>query len=157
MKKLYLSAGVLVLIAAVFIRSQIFNRPKTEQTPAPTFSENTARESGLETQTNMKGLVTVTITPKNLSEREWNFEVVLDTHSEELIADLAKTAALVDESGKEHPPLGWEGSPAGGHHREGVLKFEPLLPTPKKIELVLSGIGGISERKFLWTPLEVRR
>ncbi len=67
--------------------------------------------------------------------------------------DMAKAAVLKDENGKKYIPISWEGAPPGGHHRQGILKFGPLSPTPKKIKLVISGVGGISERKFLWTTL----
>lgn len=73
----------------------------------------------------------------------------MDTHSVELDQDVAKIAALVDDSGKEYKPLRWEGTPVGGHHREGSLVFNRITPTPKFVELKISGIGGVA-RSFIW-------
>jgi len=104
-------------------------------------------ESKIDDQAN----ITVTVTPSNLSfdSKEWKFSVVMDTHSVELDQDLVKLALLIDDKGKEYKPLRWEGAPIGGHHREGVLIFNQITPTPKSIELKISGIGGVV-RSFKW-------
>lgn len=104
-------------------------------------------ESKIDDQAN----VTVTVTPILLSEEseEWKFDVVMDTHSVELDQDMTKIATLVDDSGKEYEPLRWEGAPAGGHHREGILTFNSVTPISKSFELKISNIGGVV-RTFSW-------
>lgn len=132
MKKIYFLAIVIIIVAvAIFLYSN-----KTE-TPAL-----------LETQTNNEGSVTVKITPKITSEI--NFEIILDTHSEELDYDLTQATTLKDETGKEYEPISWEGDPPEGHHREGVLAFGPLSPIPQTLELTVRQIGRAPERQFVW-------
>ncbi len=94
--------------------------------------------------------VTVTITPVDISSqsKKWKFDIVMDTHSVELDQDMTKIAVLIDDQGKEYKPLGWNG-PVGGHHREGVLMFNQIMPIPKSLELKISGIGGVV-RSFAW-------
>jgi len=107
-------------------------------------------ESRIDDQEN----VTVTITPIaiDLSSEtaEWKFDVVLSTHSVELDQDMVQVAALVDDGGNEYKPLRWEGAPAGGHHREGLLIFSPVAPYPRNLKLIVNDVGG-AQRLFEWT------
>jgi len=111
-----------------------------------------AASSGLTAQTSREGNVNVTVTPRNLAPgaSSWDFEVVLETHTQPLDQDLTKVAALIDAQGKPHAPLGWEGDPAGGHHRRGVLRFQPLAGNPAAVELRVRDIGGVETRVFRW-------
>ena len=99
-----------------------------------------------ETKENAEGPVSVTVTPLSLRD----FEVSLNTHSEELSVDLVAVSELVDDRGKVYKPLIWEGDPPTGHHREGVLKFNPITSKPKSIELKIENVGGVTERSFKW-------
>jgi len=96
--------------------------------------------------------VTVTVTPGALraDAGSWDFAVVLDTHSQDLSDDLAKTAVLVDDRGKEFRPIGWEGAAPGGHHRKGILKFNPIAPRPGALELRINRTGEGTPRVFRW-------
>ncbi len=111
-----------------------------------------AAPPGLTEQTSREGGVTVKVTPRNLGPgaSSWVFEVVLETHTQPLDQDLTKAAALVDAQGKAHAPLAWEGSPPGGHHRSGLLRFQPLPGNPAAVELRIQGIGGVAARVFRW-------
>ncbi len=101
-------------------------------------------------QTNREGPVTVKVTPLALSAAEaWRFEVVLDTHSAPLNQDMRAAAALAAD-GAERAPAAWEGDPPGGHHRKGVLRFEPIIPAPASVTLKIRGVGGVAERSFAW-------
>ncbi|MEK7208903.1 MAG: hypothetical protein AAB677_01440 [Patescibacteria group bacterium] len=104
--------------------------------------------SVLETQINSEGPVSVKVTPKLSAAVA--FEITLDTHSEELTVDLTRAVTLRDETGREYPPLGWQGDPPGGHHREGLLTFGQLAPRPQTLQLTVRQIGGVAERKFKW-------
>jgi len=110
-----------------------------------------AASSDLKTQTSREGNVNVTVTPRSLAPgaSSWDFEVVLETHTQPLDQDLTKVAALIDAHGRPHAPLAWEGSPPGGHHRRGLLRFQPLAGNPAIAELRLHGIGGV-DRTFRW-------
>ena len=89
----------------------------------------------LPTQTSSQSGVTVKITPRTLAAGTWEFEVVFDTHSQELTDDLGKTAVLVSDGRTSHSPVKWQGDPPGGHHRKGVVQFKPVSPMPAMIEL----------------------
>lgn len=105
----------------------------------------------LYSQTSSESAVTVKATPKDLSSKvsTWDFEITFDTHSGSLEEDLVKVAVLVAD-GREFFPISWDGSPPGGHHREGVLKFKPISPLPKTLELKIKEIGG-EEKNFQWS------
>ncbi|MGE5240565.1 MAG: hypothetical protein ACM3NI_02870, partial [Bacteroidota bacterium] len=98
-----------------------------------------------------EGGVNVTVMPRNLAAgaSSWDFEVVLETHTQPLDQNLTKTAVLIDAQGKPHGPLAWDGTPPGGHHRRGVLRFPPLAGNPAAVELRIQGVGGV-DRTFRW-------
>jgi len=109
-------------------------------------------------QINSEGPVTVKVSPRDLSQSatSWDFEVLLDTHSQNLDQDLVRTSILIDDTDNRFKPTGWQAVPAGEveppqeHHRQGVLKFKPISPRPKSIELKILNIGDINERIFKW-------
>jgi hypothetical protein len=74
----------------------------------------------------------------------------MDTHSKPLNEDLAQAAALVDDDGKRHAPVAWQGDPPGGHHRKGVLKFSAPAALPAAVELRIDGVGGAGAWTFRW-------
>jgi len=96
--------------------------------------------------------VTIKATPRALPGGFWEFDIVFDTHSQELKDDLMKTATLVAD-GRAHLPVGWKGDPPGGHHRKGVLRFNAINPAPKAIELRIARPGEPKPRSFRW-PLK---
>ena len=100
----------------------------------------------------LKASVTVEVTPLELSKeaKTWNFAVAFTTHSGNLDQDLTKVTVLTDDQGNVYQPTVWEGSPPGGHHRSGTLRFNPINPTPKFIELKVKDVGGVPERSFKW-------
>lgn len=114
-------------------------------------SEQTAAKQTWETKTEEQASVTVVVTPLDLSpnSKEWKFDVGINTHSVELDQDMTKITVLVDDKGKEYKPLRWEGTEAGGHHREGMLIFNQITPSPKSVELKIYEIGGVV-RIFKW-------
>ncbi len=116
-----------------------------------TFAAAGASSSGLKAQTSREGGVTVTVTPRNVADgaSSWDFEVVLETHTHPLDQDLTKTVVLIDAQGKLHGPFAWDGTPPGGHHRRGVLRFQPLAGNPAAVELRIQGVGGV-DRTFRW-------
>ncbi len=111
-----------------------------------------AASPNLMAQTNSAGGVTIKVTPTNLASNasSWEFAVVFDTHSAELSDDLVKSSLLLDGAAGRFAPVGWEGAPPGGHHREGVLRFKPVFPQPQSIELQITRAGEDTPRSFRW-------
>lgn len=107
----------------------------------------------LQTRSASAAGVTVKVTPTKVARGAptWDFEIVLDTHSQDLSDDLVKNAVLVDAKGSKHAPLAWEGTGPGGHHRQGVLRFKALQPAPDSIELQIRRPGEAGPRSFRWT------
>ena len=139
--------SIVALVGGFLIFYQ--NRPAEQKINLETNQQiNSARK--WEVKTDEQASVTVVITPIDLTPQstEWKFNVVMDTHSVELDQDITKSATLIDNEGKEYASLTWDGT-TGGHHREGVLIFSQITPTPKSIELKISGIGDVS-RSFIW-------
>ncbi|OHA93483.1 MAG: hypothetical protein A3H52_02195 [Candidatus Zambryskibacteria bacterium RIFCSPLOWO2_02_FULL_39_26] len=104
-----------------------------------------------ESKLNAEGAVVIEITPIKLSpkDREWKFEVVLNTHSVELDQDMAAISKLLDDKGNQYDLLYWQGDPPGGHHREVMLTFKPIIPTPKYIELRILNVD-VLVRSYVW-------
>lgn len=88
----------------------------------------------------------------------FRFSVVMDTHSVDLDAiDLAASAVLRDDRGRQVAALRWE-APRGGHHVEGVLTFPGTVAEgstlhgadAKSLEMVIKTVGGVPERRLAW-------
>lgn len=140
------------ILALAFIGGfLIFYNPKPASSPTQNNSNVSDTSQKWESKVDDQASVTVTVTPTLLSAEsgEWKFDVIMDTHSVELDQDMTKVAMLIDDSGKEYSPVRWEGAPAGGHHREGVLTFNKITLSPKSVELRISDIGGVV-RTFNW-------
>ena len=63
---------------------------------------------------------------------------------------ISQIASLTDEDGNSDTSSTWEGSPPGGHHREGKLSFTNNLTETKSATLILPNIAGITKREFTW-------
>lgn len=109
-----------------------------------------------ETLTNSEAAVTVKVTPTNIAPEaaSWDFEIALSTHSVALDQDMRRAAVLMDAAGAPRQAQRWDGDPPGGHHRKGVLRFQPLADMPEFLDLRIKGIGGVSERVFRWRLTE---
>jgi hypothetical protein len=105
------------------------------------------------TQSTVVQGVTVKVTPKNVAPdaATWSFAVVLDTHSQELADDPARTTVLLTDDGRRLAPTSWQGPGAGGHHREGTLEFAAPKPPPKSVELKMQRPGEAEPRSYRWT------
>jgi len=142
-------------IALIIIGAKLALAPKnysnTQNSPLETENPESPNSNKRESKIDDQANVTVEVTPLDLSPQsaEWKFNISLNTHSGSLDQDLTNVAVLVDDRGKEYKPIGWEGSPPGGHHRNGTLAFKAVTPAPKSIELRISGVGGV-DRNFTW-------
>ncbi|MCZ7653061.1 MAG: hypothetical protein M5R42_00335 [Rhodocyclaceae bacterium] len=81
----------------------------------------------LPAQKSAVGGVTIKIKPLDLSSeaKEWVFEVVLETHTQDLGDDLAKTAALIDSAGRQAAPTKWQGDGPGGITGKASFTLHP--------------------------------
>lgn len=104
----------------------------------------------LKTQTSNKDAVTVKVTPLKVEGAVWEFEIVFDTHSQELSDDVLAAAVLIGPNGAQFKPAGWAGDPPGGHHRKGVLRFNAINPAPDMLELRLTRPKEATQRAFRW-------
>ncbi len=115
-----------------------------------------ASAAGLAAQTSDENGVKIVVTPGDLSGTAtvWNFEVVLETHTHPLVDEMAASELVAN--GKFFPPLVWIGSPPGGHHRQGRLRFMAVTPRPQVIELRIRLNGELTPRTFKWSLSEAQ-
>lgn len=147
-----MNTKIIVIVGIILVVVVIgFSISKKKEVPQGKVEQKQVQNI-LSPQVNSEGSVEVEVTPVEISDTSdlWQFKIVLNTHSVELDQDLMKITLLVDNKGNEYQPLSWDGAPAGGHHREGILTFRPISPKPSSIELVIKDIDGIKERKFTW-------
>ncbi len=82
------------------------------------------------------------------------FRVKMETHTVDTSPfDLQKAAVLIDDKGKKVAAIGWQELPSpvpamASHHRRGILFFPKVKA--KSFEVVLKGLGTVSERRFRW-------
>lgn len=146
----YFAAGLAVVALAYFGfsgRGKV--KPNNDQvTDLPAM----ATQTQWETKVDERQPVTIAVTPLDLGAGAglWKFEVALDTHSGSLDLDPTMIAELLDGRGNAFKPISWEAPGPGGHHREGILTFRPINPSPAILELKFKNVGGIPERIFRW-------
>jgi hypothetical protein len=110
-----------------------------------------AAEIGYAPQISDKQSIKITVAPRNILEttKNWDFEVTVESHTQDLSDDLTKSALLIAD-GKQYLPLGWEGAPPGGHHRKGLLRFKTITQRPSSIELQIRLADDATPRSFKW-------
>lgn len=102
-------------------------------------------------QSNNTNSVRVDVVPVQLSSgKKATFEIRMNTHTVPLDFDLVAVSLLKDDQGHEYRASLWNGSPAGGHHRSGVLEFPAIAKDTKSITLSIKDIAGVPERTFEW-------
>jgi hypothetical protein len=126
-------------------------RPSTK-TASTQVTSSDVNSKKWETKTDDQANITVAVTPLDLlpQSKEWKFSVNMNTHTVNLGQDMTKVAVLVDDQGKEYLPTTWTGDQSDGHHREGILRFEPIVPASKSIELKIRDVGQSTVRVFKW-------
>lgn len=110
-----------------------------------------AAELGYAPQVSNERQIKITATLQKIPKeaKTWGFEVSLETHTHAL-SDVMENSSVLIADGKQYNPLGWEGSPPGGHHRKGLLRFKAIVPLPASVELQIRLIGEPSPRSFKW-------
>ena len=111
-----------------------------------------AMEADFAAQISNERGVKVTVTPLNFPKeaKTWDFEVMLETHTQSLNEDMVKSSTLLAD-GKQYAPVVWEGAPPGGHHRKGLLRFKAVTPQPPSVELKIRLNGESAPRNFKWS------
>lgn len=150
LNKILFTISIIILIVVGF--SVLKTRDKKE---LPTIKAQA--QDKLISRENDGGNVTVTVKPITLKVGEKPvFDLEFNTHSIDLSFNVAKQSYLI--YGKGNYGYGnrltdgiWNGSPEGGHHREGTLAFNSvLLSETKFVELIIKNVAGVTERKFKW-------
>lgn len=110
-----------------------------------------AAEFGFAPQISNERRVKVTVTLLSISSevKAWDFQVTMETHTQDLSEDLTKSSVLIAD-GKQYLPVAWDGTPPGGHHRKGLLRFKAIAPQPRTLELQIRMAGDLSPRSFKW-------
>ena len=114
-----------------------------------TFAAYALAAGNLPPQTSSRSGVTVKVTPRSAAGTDWEFEIVFDTHSQELKDDPMKSAVLAIDGGATAAPIDWHGDGPGGHHRKGVLRFK-VAASPAMLELRLHRPAESEARIFRW-------
>lgn len=118
---------------------------------AALISASHAMELGHVPQINQDGgiKVTATLRPITGTAQTWDIEVVMETHTKALDDDMSRSAVLIVD-GRRLMPVGWEGTPPGGHHRKGVLSFKAAAAPPVALELQIRLANDRAPRSFAW-------
>ena len=149
-KILLLVLGVIVLF---FISNFLQNKTKqkiNQSNPSPKKTVSSQKDK-FASQENEGGNVTVIVKPIILKAREKpTFIVEFNTHSVDLNFEIPQISSLTDDKGKVLTMPKWDGSAPGGHHRNGTLAFNETLSQTKHVELIITNIAGVTERKFRW-------
>jgi|SRR3989338_800805 len=146
----YLLSISIVLAAVFFSYLIIFNQQ--EELAKSEEQSGEVKQKQWETKIDEEPPVTIEITPVEFgpAANQWKFNVIFTTHSGILDFDPMGIASITDDKGGVSRPIAWEGPGPGGHHREGMLIFNPVNPTPKYIKLKMNNVGGAAERTFIW-------
>ncbi|MEW6410331.1 MAG: hypothetical protein AB1488_09530 [Nitrospirota bacterium] len=108
-------------------------------------------EIDLPAKINRENLVSITVKPIKFSyNKTIEFHIKIDTHQGSLDFDLTQISLLEDDKGNIYKPSSWEGSPPGGHHRSGMLRFPKLSEKTKFIKLIIKDVYDVPERLFKW-------
>lgn len=104
-----------------------------------------ARQEGLEISDTENGVM-FTFKQISYGEDTLAFETWIDTHKGALSFEMTEVATL-EAGGGAYPPIRWDGSPPGGHHRFGILVF-PGVPQKAEMRIVVRDVYGVPERVF---------
>jgi len=139
---------LLVVAAATIATAAVGSLFALAQSAPPAAQDNAA----FAVKNNDEGAVKVSVTPQDVSKSAdaWRFAVQFNTHVTPISQDMVAVASLTDGNGAEERPSAWEGDPPGGHHRRGVIVFQPISPTPSTLTLHIREVGGVADRTFTW-------
>lgn len=152
-----------ILLLALLISSLVLSACSATSTPLQTDPQPDAVSGDSSSPSNdsamridQQGAIIVEITPLNLDAPSdtLEFDVVMTTHSIDLIMDLATLSTLTTDTGISVDTAVWD-APLGGHHVEGKLIFpttkdgKPILEGATKLTLTIINVDA-STRIFEW-------
>lgn len=138
-------AAIVAVVGAVVVLRAVADSPSSPSSLAD--RDETANSAALPARAVTIGAVDVVIEPIRIDETAAVFRVVMDTHAEELSADLA-TMSLLEVDGVQWRGASWSGDPPGGHHREGKLTFEAGGPAAGSAVLSIGGFSAPVEASW---------
>jgi hypothetical protein len=128
----------------------VFFLPQTSA-ELPTATDSFVGQATLEAQeVEGNGIWVIASGDYDGSARTVTFQIKFTTHSGSLDFRVDEIATLKINGQKVDLRPSWEGSPPGGHHRSGVLRYENLPEEVKSITLTLSTEGRLGTRTFEW-------
>lgn len=139
--------GIILIIVSVVL---FFKAPRNDG-PQQTPTVSAPEQDALQPKTDSQGEVEIEVAPLNISKESasWDFQISTNTHTVEIQEDLSAAFDLVDDKGSVYEPIEWNGAPSG-HHRTGILRFQPISPFPSFIEMRIKEIGGVPLRVLRW-------
>ncbi len=143
-KILFIVAGILIIILAVFGFLAIKNKSISKETPV-----SGSDTISLQPQINDEGGVSIEANPVNFDINNPRFQISFTTHQGDLDFNLTDIATLIVDGEKEYLPVQWDGG-RGGHHLSGILSFPALSKNIKNMKLVVKDVYGIAAREFFW-------
>jgi hypothetical protein len=155
MKRILLPA-ILILSLVLSACSASSTPPQTDPQPDAASTDSSSPSNDSAMRIDQQGAIIVEITPLNLDAPTdtLEFNVVMTTHSIDLIMDLATLATLTTDTGVSVESSLWD-APLGGHHVEGKLIFpttkdgKPILEGATKLTLTIINVD-VPSRIFEW-------
>ena len=155
MKRFLLSA-ILILSLVLSACSASSTPPQTDPQPDAASTDSSSPSNDSAMRIDQQGAIIIEITPINLDSPTdtFEFDVVMTTHSIDLIMDLAKLSTLTTDTGVSVEAAIWD-APLGGHHVEGKLIFpttkdgKPILEGATKLTLTIINVDAPT-RIFEW-------
>lgn len=102
--------------------------------------------------------VTVTVIPGTVEPQAdvWEFLVAFESHLRSHLETLPQRAVLLGPHGSQEATIEWERLPPAPFLRQGSVRFKPIAPWPKTIELRVKLFGEHGPRAFRWRLQEPR-
>ena len=155
MKRILLPA-ILILSLVLSACSASSTPPQTDPQPDAVTTDSSSPSNDSAMRIDQQGTIIFEITPLNLDAPTdtLEFDIVMTTHSIDLIMDLATLATLTTDTGVSVESTLWD-APLGGHHVEGKLIFpttkdgKPILEGATKLTLTIINVDAPT-RIFEW-------
>ena len=148
---------VILILSLILSACSVTSTPlQTDLQPDAVSGDSSSPSSDAAMRIDQQGAIIFEITPLNLDSPTdtLKFDVVMTTHSIDLIMDLATLATLTTDTGVSVDTAVWD-APLGGHHVEGKLIFpatkdgKPILEGATKLTLTIVNVDAPT-RIFEW-------
>ncbi|WP_059172039.1 hypothetical protein [Bacillus sp. FJAT-27445] len=163
MGNLKVTALVITAIAAIVLGNMLLGNNKGQEGPDTTIAqkvqetnENRPDVQGTESplsKTDNQGAVTIkaSVLPEESDGAKLTFEILMNTHSEDLSQYNLAELATISTGGKELPSnFEWRTDGQDSHHMKGMLIWTGQAVVDRDVTLVVKNIGDIPERRFIW-------